>query len=93
MHNSIDIKNTVTTSKRYVKLPALKQDNNTVTSTTAILITYIEGKNDTGKVGGAGKSLNGLKKFGRRKVKNKRKSPWGHGFNRPVPNGLSNSGF
>ena len=32
------------------------------------------------------------KKFGRRKVKNT-KSPWGQGFNRPVPNGRGNSGF
>ena len=33
------------------------------------------------------------KKFGRAKVKNERKSPWGQGFNRPVPNGRSSSGF
>ena len=43
-----------------------------------------------GQLVGAGKSLKtGEKKFGRRKVKNEEKSPWGQGFKGPVPNGFS----
>lgn len=53
---------------------------------------YILG--DLGAVSGDGeKSKTGEKKFGRRKVKNEEKSPWGQGFNGPVPNGRGNSGF
>ena len=37
-----------------------------------------------GQLVGAGKS---------QKVKKAKKSPWGQGFNRPVPNGRGNSGF
>ena len=47
-----------------------------------------------GQLVGAGKSLKtGEKKFGRRKVKNEKKSPWGQCFNGPVPNGQASSGF
>ena len=49
---------------------------------------------DPGAVSGDGeKSKTGEKKFGRRKVKNAKKSPWGQCFNRPVPNGQASSGF
>ena len=49
---------------------------------------------DPGAVSGDGeKSKTGEKKFGRRKVKNAKKSPWGQGFNGPVPNGQASSGF
>ena len=44
-------------------------------------------------VGGREKSKQARKKFGRRKVKKENKSPWGQGFNGPVPNGRSNPGF
>ena len=47
-----------------------------------------------GQLVGTGKSLNQAKKtFGRRKVKNAKKSPWGQGFKGPVPNGQASSGF
>ena len=42
-----------------------------------------------GQLVGARKSQNGQGK----KVKNANKSPWGQGFNRPVPNGPAGSGF
>ena len=49
---------------------------------------------DPRAVSGDGESLNGReKKFGRRKVKKERKSPRGQGFNEPVPNAQSSSGF
>ena len=49
---------------------------------------------DPGAVSGDGEnSKTGEKKFGRRKVKNAKKSPWGQCFNRPVPNGQASSGF
>ena len=49
---------------------------------------------DPGAVSGDGeKSKTGEKKFGRRKVKNEEKSPWGQCFNGPVPNGQASSGF
>ena len=49
---------------------------------------------DTGAVSGGGeKPQRARKNFGRRKVKNERKSPWGQGFNGPAPNGQSSSGF
>ena len=42
---------------------------------------------DPGAVSGGGKkSKRARKKFGRRKVKNDEKSPWGQGLNGPVPN-------
>ena len=45
-------------------------------------------------VSGAGKkSKRAWRKFGRRKVKKAKKSPWGQGFNGPVPNGLGSPGF
>ena len=40
-----------------------------------------------GQLDGAGKKL------GRRKVKNEEKSPWGQGFNEPVPKRRGSSGF
>ena len=40
-----------------------------------------------GQLDGAGK------KFGRRKVKNEEKSPWGQSFNGPVPKRRGSSGF
>ena len=43
--------------------------------------------------GGEKKSKRERKKFGRRKVKNDEKSPWGQGLNGPVPNGRGSSGF
>ena len=49
---------------------------------------------DPGAVSGGGKkSKRARKKFGRRKVKNDEKSPWGQGLNGPVPNGRGSSGF
>ena len=49
---------------------------------------------DPGAVSGGGKkSKQARKKFGRRKVKNDEKSPWGQGLNGPVPNGRGSSGF
>ena len=49
---------------------------------------------DPGAVSGAGeKSKQARKKFGQRKVKKVKKSPWGQGFNEPVPNGRGSSGF
>ena len=49
---------------------------------------------DPGAVsGGRKKSKRARKKFGRRKVKNDEKSPWGQGLNGPVPNGRGSSGF
>ena len=49
---------------------------------------------DPGAVSGDGeKSKTGEKEFGRRKVKNEEKSPWGQGFKGPVPNGRGSSGF
>ena len=49
---------------------------------------------DPGAVSGGGeKSKQARKKFGRRKVKKENKSPWGQGFNGPVPNGRNNPGF
>ena len=44
---------------------------------------------DPGAVSGDGEKS----KFGRRKVKNAKKSPWGQCFNGPVPNGQASSGF
>ena len=46
-----------------------------------------------GQLVGAGKSRKRAKKFGRRKVKNEEKSPWGQCFNGPVPNSQASSGF
>ena len=46
-----------------------------------------------GQLVGQKKSKQARTKFGRRKVKNENKSPRGQGFNGPVPNGRSNSGF
>ena len=43
--------------------------------------------------GGRKKSKRARKKFGQRKVKKVKKSPWGQGFNEPVPNGRGSSGF
>ena len=43
--------------------------------------------------GGREKFKTGEKKFGRKKVKKAKKSPWGQGFDGPVPNSRSNSGF
>ena len=43
--------------------------------------------------GGEKKSKRERKKFGRRKVKNDEKSPWGQVLNGPVPNGRGSSGF
>jgi len=55
-------------------------------------ICYILG--DPGAVSGDGeKSKRARKKFGRRKVKKESKSPWGRGFNGPVPNGRGSSDF
>ena len=49
---------------------------------------------DPGAVSGGGKkSKRARKKFGRRKVKNDEKSPWGQVLNGPVPNGRGSSGF
>ena len=49
---------------------------------------------DPGAVSGDGeKSKTGEEKFGRRKVKNAKKSPWEQCFNGPVPNGQASSGF
>ena len=48
---------------------------------------------DPGAVSGGRESKQARKKFGRTKVKNENKSPWGQSFNGPVPNGRSNSGF
>ena len=59
---------------------------------SAIMLWGILG--DPGAVSGDGeKSKTGEKKFGRRKVKNAKKSPWGQCFNGPVPNGQASSGF
>ena len=44
---------------------------------------------DPGAVGGGRESLNGRKK----NSGEEKKSPWGQGFNGPVPNGRSNCGF
>jgi len=61
-------------------------------ATTAEILAPILG--DPGAVSGGGrKSKRARKKFGRRKVKNEWKSPWGQGLNGPVPNGRSSSGF
>ena len=61
--------------------------NFTVMTTESIL-------GDPGALSGDGeKSKTGEKKFGRRKVKNAKKSPWGQGFKGPVPNGRGSSGF
>ena len=46
-----------------------------------------------GQLVGARESRNGRKKFRRRKVKYKTRSPWGHSLTGPVPNGRSRSGF
>ena len=49
---------------------------------------------DPGAVSGGGKkSKRARKKFGRRKVKNDEKSPWGQVLNGPVPNGRGSFGF
>jgi len=49
---------------------------------------------DPGAVSGGGeKSKRARRKFGPRKVRKKSKSPWGQGFNGPVPNGRSSSAF
>ena len=56
--------------------------------------TFRTSSETQGQLVGAGKSLKtGEKKFGRRKVKNEEKSPWGQCFNGPVPNGHASSGF
>ena len=52
--------------------------------TVSFQTSYIKPSSETqGQLEGAGK------KFGRRKVKNEEKSPWGQGFNGPVPNDRS----
>ena len=48
---------------------------------------------DPGAVSGAGKSQNGREKIRAKKSQEGDKSPWGQDFNRPVPNGRSNSVF
>ena len=46
-----------------------------------------------GQLVGAGKSQNEWEKIRAKKVKKAKKSPWGQGFNGPVPNSRRNSGF
>lgn len=59
-----------------------------------LLVNTVTFSETQGKLVLAGKVLNGAeKKFGRGKVRNAKKSPWGQGFNGPVPSGRSSSGF
>ena len=55
--------------------------------------TYSHPRRPRGSEWGREKFERARKNFGQRKFKNENKSPWGQGFNGPVPNGRSSSGF
>ena len=59
-----------------------------------LCLIYLPIRGDPWAVSGGGKkSKRAKRKFGRGKVKNHEKSPWGQGLNGPVRNGRGSSGF